>query len=180
MILFYGMARRVIRSHHRWPHFRLTPTCSGASANLSYISDFITIIIIIKSILAARINVMEVTRVLRSGCCQQRQARRLAASHPSSSLCHHHHHRRHLVAGTYGTSENIAVSMIWRRCCVAHTTDFFCLGSVSAPIGRWQPVGGTKNTNIYVWSSSVLYIWSGSLERFVVWATWPVHLTWLF
>ena len=59
-------------------------------------------------------------------------------------------------------------------------TDFFRLGSVSALIGRWQPAGGTKNTNIYVRSASVLYIWSGSLEHFVVWATWPVHLTWLF
>ena len=43
-------------------------------------------------------------------------------------------------------------------------TNFFCLGSVSAPIGRWQPVGGTKNTNIYVWSSSILYIWSSELR----------------
>jgi len=59
--------------------------------------------------------------------------------------------------------------------------DFYSLGSVTAPIGRWQPTGGpTKNTNIYVRSSSVFYIWSGCLEYLVIWTMRPVYLTRLF
>jgi len=64
-------------------------TCSGAfavSANLSYISDFITIIIIIiKSIFAARINVMVAMRVLF--LLSTTQSTRPAPQPP----IHHHH-----------------------------------------------------------------------------------------
>jgi len=59
-------------------------------------------------------------------------------------------------------------------------TDFRCLESVSAPLGWWQPAGGTKNTNVYVRSSTVLYIWSNSLEHFVIGATSSVQFTWQF
>ena len=79
-----------------------------------------------------------------------------------------------LPPGTISTFSSFAASVIQsfkilrqEVLCLALCTDFFCLGSVSAPIGRWQPVGGTKNTNIYVRSWSVLYSY----------VTRPSHLT---
>jgi len=54
-------------------------------------------------------------------------------------------------------------------------TDCICLGMILALIGC-----DNQNTDIYVRSSSILYIWPGSLEHSVLWAMLHVHLTWQF